>query len=93
LKGELWHCKSRVIRLDFGHFRASINVGHVFVRFQSVCSPNGTKACAPLTEKSLDTTRLVKLAKVQIRRNHHNRYPVHDWVDQQVYQRPYPKQS
>ena len=26
------------------------------------------------------------------RRNHHNRYPVPEWVHQQVYLNPYPKE-
>ena len=67
--------ESRLVRLDFGHFRAGIHVGHVFARFQSVCSRNGTKAHVPLSEKSPDSTRLVELAKVQIRRNRLNQYP------------------
>jgi hypothetical protein len=86
------YCKSRVIRLDFGHFRAGIHVGHVFARFQSVCSRNGTKAHVPLSEKSPDSTRLVELAKVQIMETRHKSHPVSDWTHQQVYLHPYPKE-
>ena len=59
--------------LDFGHFRAGINVGHAFVRFQAVCSPDSAKAGAALSKKSPDTTRLVKLAKVQFYKTGHKR--------------------
>jgi hypothetical protein len=67
---------SRLVRLDFGHFRTGVKVVHVFVRFQLVFLPNGTKPGEPFTEKSPDMTRLAALAKVQTKRNHHNRYPV-----------------
>jgi uncharacterized protein YbgA (DUF1722 family) len=32
------------------------------------------------------------MAKVQIRRIRHSRYPVPEWVHQQVYLHPYPKE-
>ena len=37
-------------------------------------------------------TCLVELAKVQMIKTSHNRYPVLEWVHQQVYLNPYPKE-
>jgi hypothetical protein len=45
-----------------------------------------------LSETSPDMTCLAELAKVQIRRIHHNRYQVPDWIHQQVYLNPYRKE-
>jgi hypothetical protein len=83
---------SSLVRLDFGHFRAGINVRQVFIRFQSICSPSGTEVCALLSKKWPDTTRIVELAKVQVRRSDRNRYALAEWVHQQVYLHPYPKE-
>jgi hypothetical protein len=51
--------------LDFCHFHVGIHVVHVFVLFQSVFWPDGTKPFEPFGEKSPDMTRLVEWAKAQ----------------------------